>query len=85
MFTHICLNPQDPFAEREVSVAFEIDASGIRLLSALDESGQDILPDLVEVQRNDLRCEVASQQAGSALGASRSGRSSPQASAGVSR
>jgi hypothetical protein len=85
MFTHICLNPHDPFAEREVSVAFEIDASGIRLLTAMDENGHDILPDLIEVQRNDLRCEVAAQHAGAFLGSPRSDPLSPQASARVSR
>ncbi|WP_342108357.1 hypothetical protein [Methylobacterium sp. SI9] len=61
MFTHNCLDPHDPFAEREVLVAFDIDASGIRLLAARDAEGHDILPDLIEVQRDDLRSELAAR------------------------
>lgn len=61
MFTHNCLDPHDPFAEREVLVEFEIDASGIRLIAARDAEGHDILPDLIDVQRDDLRCELAAR------------------------
>ncbi|MCJ2012261.1 hypothetical protein [Methylobacterium sp. J-076] len=59
MFTHYCLDPQDPFAEREVLVAFEPAASGIRLLAALDADHADILPDLIDAQCDDLRRELA--------------------------
>ncbi|MCJ2087883.1 hypothetical protein MKK88_18115 [Methylobacterium sp. E-005] len=61
MFTHSCLDPHDPFAEREVQVEFAIDASGIRLIAARDAEGHDILPDLIDVQRDDLRCELAAR------------------------
>jgi hypothetical protein len=58
MPTHRCLDPQDPFAEREVRVAFEWIAGHPRLLAALDEQEADILPDLIEAQRDDLRREI---------------------------
>lgn len=56
---HLCLDPHDPYAQRQVLVAFEISASGIRLISAVDGDGEDILADLEEVQRRDLAREVA--------------------------
>lgn len=62
MFTHLCLDPHDPFAEREVLVAFKLDASGIRLIAARDAEGYDILPDLIDVQRDDLRRELAARR-----------------------
>ncbi|MHB2209219.1 hypothetical protein [Methylobacterium sp. CM6257] len=58
MLTHCCLDPQDPYAEREVRVAFEWAADGPHLIVALDEQATDILPDLVEAQRDDLRQEI---------------------------
>ena len=58
MLTHHCLNPQDPYAEREVRVAFEWAADRPRLIAVLDEHEADILPDLVDVQRDDLRREI---------------------------
>ncbi|GJE14192.1 MULTISPECIES: hypothetical protein [Methylobacterium] len=58
MPTHRCLDPQDPYAEREVRVAFEWVAGQPRLLTALDEQETDILPDLIEAQRDDLRREI---------------------------
>ncbi|KQS75483.1 hypothetical protein SAMN02799625_01465 [Methylobacterium sp. UNC300MFChir4.1] len=58
MPTHRCLDPQDPYAEREVRVAFEWSADHPRLIAALDEHEADILPDLVEAQRDDLRREI---------------------------
>ena len=61
MFTHNCLDPHDPFAEREVLVEFAIDASGIRLIAAKDAEGHAILPDLIDVQRDDLRCDLAAR------------------------
>ena len=57
MPTHRCLDPQDPYAEREVRVAFEWSADDLRLIAAMDEHEADILPDLVEAQRDDLRRE----------------------------
>ncbi|WP_331290411.1 MULTISPECIES: hypothetical protein [Methylobacterium] len=58
MLTHRCLDPQDPYAEREVRVAFEWAADRSRLIAALDEHEADILPDLVEVHCDDLRREI---------------------------
>jgi hypothetical protein len=60
MLTHRCLDPQDPYAEREVRVAFEWAADHPRLIAALDEQEADILPDLVEAQRDDLCREIMS-------------------------
>ena len=59
---HRCLDPQDPFAEREVHVAFEWVAGRPCLLAALDEQESDILPDLIDAQCDDLRCEIAAAQ-----------------------
>jgi hypothetical protein len=59
MLIHPCLDPQDSYAEREVRVAFTWSASGPRLVAALDERDIDILPDLTEIQRGDLRREIA--------------------------
>ena len=56
---HLCVDPHDPYAQREVLVVFEREDAGIRLISVTDASGQDILPDLEEVQRQDLRREIA--------------------------
>lgn len=58
MSTHCCLDPQDPYAEREVRVAFEWGADGPRLIAAIDAEEVDILPDLVEAQCDDLRREI---------------------------
>jgi hypothetical protein len=58
MPTHCCLDPQDPYAEREVRVAFEWVAGGPRLIAAIDAEEVDILPDLVEAQCDDLRREI---------------------------
>jgi hypothetical protein len=64
MPTHHCLDPQDPFAEREVRVAFEWAAGLPRLIAALDDHEADILPDLIEAQRDDLRREIVAALAG---------------------
>ena len=63
MPTHRCLDPQDPYAEREVRVAYEWVAGRPRLLTALDEQEADILPDLIEAQCDDLRREIAASRA----------------------
>ena len=55
---HCCLDPQDPYAEREVRVAFEWVAGRPRLLAALDAQEAEILPDLTEAQCDDLRREI---------------------------
>jgi hypothetical protein len=68
MQTLRCLDPQDPYAEREVRVAFEWVAGHPRLLAALDDQEDDILPELIEAQCDDLRREIAAAQtSGSAL------------------
>ncbi|MDP4003582.1 hypothetical protein [Methylobacterium sp. NEAU K] len=58
MLIYCCLDPQDPYAEREVQVTFEWTVGGPRLIAAVDQHDDDILPDLVEVQRDDLRREI---------------------------
>lgn len=58
MLTHCCLDPQDPYGEREVRVTFEWIPEGPRLIAAFDDSQADILPDLVEAQCDDLRREI---------------------------
>ncbi|KNY20744.1 hypothetical protein [Methylobacterium sp. ARG-1] len=56
---HYCLDPHDPYAEREVLVEFQPTAAGLVLIAAIDECDEDILPDLVDAQCDDLRCELA--------------------------
>ncbi|TXM71903.1 hypothetical protein FV222_25870 [Methylobacterium sp. WL103] len=56
---HVCLDPHDPYAQREVRVAFERIGSGFRLIAAIDACDDDILPDLVDAQRADLIREIA--------------------------
>lgn len=56
---HLCIDPQDPYAQREVLIEFEGSPFGIHLITALDEWNVDILPDLVEEQRKDLQREIA--------------------------
>lgn len=56
---HVCIDPQDPYAQREVLIEFEGSPFGIHLIAALDEWNVDILPDLVEEQRKDLQREIA--------------------------
>lgn len=55
---HCCLDPQDPYAEREVRVAFAWTAAGPHLIAARDALGTDILPDLIDAQCEDLRREI---------------------------
>jgi len=85
MFTHNCLDPHDPFAEREVLVAFTVDASGIRLLEVKDAEGHDILPDLVDAQRDDLRCELAAQRWCPGVDSAKPGRPDRPALVGLGR
>jgi hypothetical protein len=59
MLRHICIDPQDPYAQEEVVVAFERIASKFRLVSAINSAGDDVLSDLLEVQMNDLILELA--------------------------
>lgn len=59
MLKHVCMDPQDPYAQEEVVVAFERTASDIRLVSAINAVGDNILDDLVEAQRRDLISELA--------------------------
>jgi hypothetical protein len=56
---HVCIDPQDPYAQREVLIEFEGSPFGIHLIAALDEWNVDILPNLVEEQRKDLQREIA--------------------------
>ncbi|TXM72744.1 hypothetical protein FV226_11205 [Methylobacterium sp. WL12] len=56
---HLCIDPHDPYAQHEVLVEFERDGSGLRLVAVIDGYDDDILGDLVEAQREDLRREIA--------------------------
>ena len=67
MLTHRCLDPQDPYAEREVRVVFAWLADGPHLIAALDEAATDILPDLIDAQCDDLRREIVAAQPRSGL------------------
>lgn len=54
-----CIDPHDPYAQREVLVEFECIGSGFRLIAAVDDCDDDILSDLVDAQRDDLLREIA--------------------------
>ena len=56
---HYCLDPYDPFAEREVLVTFERQSDDVRLLAVIDADADDILANLSDIQRDDLRRELA--------------------------
>ncbi|CAX22456.1 protein of unknown function [Methylorubrum extorquens DM4] len=56
---HVCIDPQDPYAQREVLIEFGGSPFSIHLIRALDVWNVDILPDLVEEQRKDLKREIA--------------------------
>lgn len=55
---HLCIDPHDPYAQQEVMVEFERIGSSFRLLAVIDDLDDDILSDLVEAQRDDLRREL---------------------------
>ena len=67
MLNHVCIDPQDPYAQDEVVVAFERTASAIRIVSAVNADGDDIWDDLIEVQRRDLLRELAEADRGAFL------------------
>lgn len=56
---HLCIDPHDPYAQHEVMVEFERAGLDFCLVAVIDEGDDDILDDLVEAQRNDLRRELA--------------------------
>ncbi|MCJ2015608.1 hypothetical protein [Methylobacterium sp. J-076] len=58
MPSHACIDPNDPYAQEEVLVAFETIAGVVMLISARDASDVDILPDLEDVQRCALENEI---------------------------
>ena len=58
MPSHVCIDPNDQYAQAEVLVAFETTAGVVRLISAHDAWDHDILPDLDDVQRRALRDEI---------------------------
>ncbi|WP_019906311.1 hypothetical protein [Methylobacterium sp. 77] len=59
MANHICLDPNDPYAQTEVLVFFEGRYPNIRLLSVIDGNADEILADLVDEQQRDLIREIA--------------------------
>lgn len=58
MLHHTCIDPNDPYAQAEVLVRFEMTAGVVRLVSAHDATDNDILPHLEDVQRRALRAEI---------------------------
>ena len=58
MPSHYCLDPHDQYAQAEVLVEFEKDATAVRLISVLDASDDDILSDLEDIQRRALESEI---------------------------
>ena len=67
---HYCLDPHDPYAEREVLVEFQQTTAGLLLIAAVDDCDEDILPDLIDSQCEDLRRELAALQGPSRPGGS---------------
>ncbi|WP_027171432.1 hypothetical protein [Methylobacterium sp. 10] len=59
MSNHLCLDPNDPYAQSEVLVFFEGRYPDIRLLSVIDGNDDEILSDLVHEQQRDLIREIA--------------------------
>jgi hypothetical protein len=55
---HACFDPQDKYAQAEVLVTFETMTDGVRLVSAYDDSDEDILPGLEDLQRQSLESEI---------------------------
>ena len=58
MPSHACIDPNDPYAQAEVLVAFKMIAGVVRLVSAHDATDADILPDLEDIQRRALVSEI---------------------------
>ena len=59
MPTHQCIDPNDQYGEAEVLVEFKRSAGDVRLISVIDASYCDILPDLEEIQQHDLQREIS--------------------------
>jgi hypothetical protein len=59
MPTHYCIDPLDPYAEREVLVTYEAYKHGVLIISAIDHDGIDIFPDLTRDCIRILRVEIA--------------------------
>ncbi|NEU13775.1 hypothetical protein G3T14_16785 [Methylobacterium sp. BTF04] len=55
---HVCIDPNDQYAQAEVTVEFETTTGVVRLLSVHGASDDDILPDLDDVQRRALESEI---------------------------
>ncbi|MCJ2055006.1 hypothetical protein MKL09_00315 [Methylobacterium sp. J-048] len=58
MPSHVCIDPNDLYAQEEVLVAFETIAGVVTLISARDASDGDILPNLEDVQRRAIESEI---------------------------
>jgi hypothetical protein len=59
MLTYHCIDPNDQYGEAEVLVEFDRSAGAVRLISVIDASYCNILPDLEEVQQQDLQREIS--------------------------
>jgi hypothetical protein len=57
--THYCIDPLDPYAEREVLVTYEAYEHGVLIISAIDHDGIDIFPELTSKCVRILRVEIA--------------------------
>ncbi|MCJ2136976.1 hypothetical protein MKK69_23490 [Methylobacterium sp. J-026] len=58
MPTHLCIDPTDQYSDAQVLVTFKGDGSDVSLISVINAAHDDILPDLEEIQRQDLRDEI---------------------------
>lgn len=58
MPAHYCIDPLDPYAEREVFVQYEVARPCVLIKSALDEDGFDILQDLSDECVRILQLEI---------------------------
>ncbi|TXN21825.1 hypothetical protein [Methylobacterium sp. WL9] len=55
---HYCLNPHDQYSQSELLVEFEARGEGIKLISAQDASGDDVLCELEDIERRALESEI---------------------------
>lgn len=59
MPAHYCIDPLDPYAEREVLVTYEAGKPLVAIRSAIDSEGFDIYPDLSDECVRILQLEIA--------------------------
>ena len=59
MPAHYCIDPLDPYAEREVLISYEEARPFVFIRTAIDQEGCDILPDMSDECRRMLQLEIA--------------------------